>query len=69
MKVTIKSWQAVATWRWDLREDDDTCGICQVAFDATCPRCRFPGDACPLGKSPSFYLSKVEHMGRKKDMQ
>jgi len=47
MKVRIKKWNAVASWRWDVPEDD-VCGICRVQFDGTCPNCRFPGDDCPL---------------------
>ncbi|KAF7523608.1 hypothetical protein G7054_g11716 [Neopestalotiopsis clavispora] len=47
MKVKIKKWNAVATWRWDLPEDD-VCGICQVHFDGTCPTCKYPGDDCSL---------------------
>ncbi len=47
MKVTIKEWNAVATWRWDIPEDD-VCGICQVHFDGTCPSCKYPGDDCTL---------------------
>ncbi|KAK6210718.1 ubiquitin-protein ligase Anaphase Promoting Complex [Pestalotiopsis sp. IQ-011] len=47
MKVNIKKWNAVATWRWDLPEDD-VCGICQVHFDGTCPTCKYPGDDCSL---------------------
>lgn len=47
MKVTIKKWNAVATWRWDIPEDD-VCGICQVHFDGTCPTCKYPGDDCSL---------------------
>lgn len=47
MKVKIKKWAAVATWRWDI-PDDDVCGICQIHFDGSCPSCRFPGDECPL---------------------
>ncbi|KAI0396491.1 anaphase-promoting complex subunit 11 RING-H2 finger-domain-containing protein [Xylariaceae sp. FL0594] len=47
MKVNIKSWNAVASWRWDLPEDD-VCGICQVHFDGTCPTCKYPGDDCGL---------------------
>jgi hypothetical protein len=47
MKVTIKEWNAVATWRWDMPEDD-VCGICRVQFDGTCPTCKFPGDDCSL---------------------
>ncbi len=47
MKVKIKAWSAVATWRWDLPEDD-VCGICQNHFDGTCPTCKYPGDDCSL---------------------
>ncbi|QRD92389.1 putative anaphase promoting complex subunit Apc11 [Aspergillus flavus] len=47
MKVTIKEWNGVATWRWDMPEDD-VCGICRVQFDGTCPTCKFPGDDCSL---------------------
>lgn len=49
MKVTIRKWNAVATWRWDIPEDD-VCGICQVHFDGTCPSCKYPGDDCSLCK-------------------
>lgn len=51
MKVRIKTWNAVASWRWDVPEDD-VCGICRVQFDGTCPNCRFPGDDCPLCELP-----------------
>jgi anaphase-promoting complex subunit 11 len=60
MKVKIKKWNAVATWRWDIPEDD-VCGICQVDFDGTCPACKYPGDDCSLceatssDKGPSMY--------------
>ncbi|TGO07095.1 hypothetical protein BTUL_0330g00020 [Botrytis tulipae] len=47
MKVKIRTWNAVATWRWDL-DEDDVCGICQVHFDGTCPTCKYPGDDCSL---------------------
>lgn len=49
MKVTIKEWNTVATWRWDIPQDD-VCGICQVHFDGTCPTCKYPGDDCSLRK-------------------
>lgn len=55
MKVKIKKWNAVATWRWDLPEDD-VCGICQVHFDGTCPTCKYPGDDCSLR---GWFLMKV----------
>ncbi|KYN04869.1 Anaphase-promoting complex subunit 11 [Cyphomyrmex costatus] len=48
MKVTIKSWTGVATWRWIA--NDDNCGICRMPFDASCPDCKIPGDDCPLGR-------------------
>ncbi|WVQ82595.1 hypothetical protein IAT38_004725 [Cryptococcus sp. DSM 104549] len=32
----------------DDDEDDDVCGICQAAFESTCPACSVPGDDCPL---------------------
>ncbi|KAK3935458.1 anaphase-promoting complex subunit 11 RING-H2 finger-domain-containing protein [Diplogelasinospora grovesii] len=47
MRVNIVMWNAVATWRWDLPEDD-VCGICQVHFDGTCPTCKYPGDDCSI---------------------
>ncbi|CCU82705.1 RING finger domain protein/Anaphase-promoting complex subunit 11 [Blumeria hordei DH14] len=47
MKVKILKWNAVATWRWDI-PDDDVCGICQAHFDGTCPTCKYPGDDCEL---------------------
>ncbi|KAK9459598.1 anaphase-promoting complex subunit 11 [Lipomyces oligophaga] len=47
MKVTINRWNAVSTWHWgDTR--DEVCGICRVAFEGTCPGCKYPGDDCPL---------------------
>lgn len=47
MKVTLKEWNAIATWHWDMPEDE-VCGICRVQFDGTCPTCKFPGDDCSL---------------------
>ncbi|KAI8806622.1 anaphase-promoting complex subunit 11 [Cladochytrium replicatum] len=47
MKVKIKSWNAVAQWKWDLK-NDDVCGICRNAFDDCCPECKVPGDDCPI---------------------
>lgn len=46
LKVTIKGWNGVASWKWIA--NDDTCGICRVAFDGCCPDCKLPGDDCPL---------------------
>ncbi|KAL6140118.1 hypothetical protein ACLB2K_058419 [Fragaria x ananassa] len=39
-------WHAVAAWTWDAQ--DETCGICRMAFDGCCPDCKLPGDDCPL---------------------
>lgn len=55
MKVKIRTWNAVATWRWDL-DEDDVCGICQVHFDGTCPTCKYPGDDCSLRMSPQLRI-------------
>lgn len=55
MKVTIKQWNAVAAWRWDM-PDDDMCGICRNPYDSTCTTCKFPGDECPLRTLYSSYL-------------
>ena len=46
LKVTIRSWSGCAVWKW--LANDDTCGICRVAFDGCCPDCKFAGDDCPL---------------------
>uniref|UniRef100_A0A0E0Q747 Anaphase-promoting complex subunit 11 n=1 Tax=Oryza rufipogon TaxID=4529 RepID=A0A0E0Q747_ORYRU len=46
MKVKILQWHGVASWTWDAQ--DETCGICRMAFDGCCPDCKFPGDDCPL---------------------
>ena len=64
MKVTVKHWNAVAQWRWDIgkesesgnvnkgdaedEEEGDVCGICRVSFEGCCPSCKMPGDDCPL---------------------
>jgi anaphase-promoting complex subunit 11 len=58
MKVTIRKWNAVATWRWDIPEDD-VCGICQVHFDGTCPSCKYPGDDCILREYNRMILYQV----------
>jgi hypothetical protein len=47
MKVTITKGSAVAAWTWKAPQND-VCGICRAAFDATCPDCAYPGDGCPV---------------------
>lgn len=71
MKVNITEWHAVSTWHWKLTKDgeeetgyvDELCGICRVAFDGTCPNCKYPGEECPLvlggGCSHNFHLHCV----------
>jgi hypothetical protein len=34
----------------DDEDDDEVCGICQSAFESTCPDCKVPGDDCPLSR-------------------
>jgi anaphase-promoting complex subunit 11 len=67
MKVKILKWNAVATWRWDIPEDD-VCGICQVHFDGTCPSCKYPGDDCSLCKSSCKYHAMLR-LGLIRDLQ
>ncbi|KAK4739466.1 hypothetical protein R3W88_003163 [Solanum pinnatisectum] len=42
----LYQWHAVSSWTWDAQ--DETCGICRMAFDGCCPDCKLPGDDCPL---------------------
>ncbi|KAI8057603.1 anaphase-promoting complex subunit 11, partial [Syncephalis plumigaleata] len=42
LNLFIHSWNVVAVWRWEVK--DDICGICRNPFDACCPNCRIPGD-------------------------
>ncbi|XP_027936022.1 anaphase-promoting complex subunit 11-like isoform X3 [Vigna unguiculata] len=39
-------WHGIVSWTWDAQ--DETCGICRMAFDGCCPDCKLPGDDCPL---------------------
>lgn len=48
MKVHVQEWSAVGYWVWDVKDEDDICGICQNAFDGVCGTCEEPGDQCPL---------------------
>ena len=58
MRVKIKSWHAIAQWRWDTGNTDhdegdgegDVCGICRVPYEGCCPTCKVPGDDCPLSE-------------------
>lgn len=45
MKVTIKSFHAVAVWKWNT--SDDQCAICYQPFDMNCETCSVPGESCP----------------------
>ncbi|KAM3126708.1 hypothetical protein pb186bvf_021183, partial [Paramecium bursaria] len=39
MKVRIKEWNAVATWIWNI-PNQERCTICQQAFELPCPKCK-----------------------------
>ncbi|KAF7126642.1 hypothetical protein RHSIM_Rhsim11G0105600 [Rhododendron simsii] len=52
-------WHAVASWTWDAQ--DETCGICRMAFDGCCPDCKLPGDDCPLTIVKLHYMSKMSN--------
>jgi anaphase-promoting complex subunit 11 len=57
LKVTIKSWHAVASWTWAA--EDDVCGICHTPLDGCAPGAPGPGDDSPVvwGKcAHSFHL-------------
>jgi len=64
MKVKIKSWHAIAQWRWDTGNTDhdegdgegDVCGICRVPYEGCCPTCKVPGDDCPLSECTRVHL-------------
>ncbi len=45
MKITVKSYHAVAVWRWNT--GDDQCAICYNPFDMCCETCTVPGESCP----------------------
>lgn len=47
MRVAVTAARFVATWRWNVTDDDDVCGICRLAFEHCCPGCKLPGDDCP----------------------
>ncbi|CAD7943204.1 unnamed protein product [Amoebophrya sp. A120] len=46
MKVKYLSYQPVASWHWNI-PNEDVCSICHMPFDACCPDCKRPGDDCP----------------------
>ena len=58
MKVHVQEWSAVGYWVWDVKDEDDICGICQNAFDGVCGTCEEPGDQCPLREwlPPPFWI-------------
>ncbi|WRX31803.1 Anaphase-promoting complex subunit 11 [Theobroma cacao] len=49
-------WHAVASWTWDAQ--DETCGICRMAFDGCCSDCKLPGDDCPLRNNAVKFVAK-----------
>ncbi|OAJ44799.1 hypothetical protein BDEG_27992 [Batrachochytrium dendrobatidis JEL423] len=52
MTARQEHWRSVAEWRWAVvPDDDDVCAICMNPYESCCPKCKLPGDDCPLGKS------------------
>ncbi|KAI6192185.1 RING-box protein 2-like protein [Aphelenchoides bicaudatus] len=39
--LTLKKWNAVCTWSWDV--ECDTCAICRINLMETCLRCQADG--------------------------
>jgi hypothetical protein len=67
MKLTIHRYDAVASWRWIVGNEEDVCGICQNPFEDTCPSdaCRYPGEDCPVGMfCATCCLKRGNHCGR-----
>ncbi|CEP15202.1 hypothetical protein [Parasitella parasitica] len=63
MKINVISWTMAAQWSWDVKDEDDVCGICHSDYDGCCPNCKRPGDDCPLiwGEcSHVFHLHCIE---------
>ncbi|XP_027936021.1 uncharacterized protein LOC114191066 isoform X2 [Vigna unguiculata] len=54
------AWHGIVSWTWDAQ--DETCGICRMAFDGCCPDCKLPGDDCPLS---SGHIVRAEGSLRK----
>ncbi|KAJ8330407.1 hypothetical protein BDV3_003110 [Batrachochytrium dendrobatidis] len=49
LQITIHNWRSVAEWRWAVvPDDDDVCAICMNPYESCCPKCKLPGDDCPL---------------------
>ena len=50
MKIKIKKWRLFGYWSWNI-PNQDSCSICMNEFELPCPKCKFPGDECPTGKT------------------
>eukprot|EP00766_Chilomastix_caulleryi_P004196 gnl/Chilomastix_caulleri/5371.p1 GENE.gnl/Chilomastix_caulleri/5371~~gnl/Chilomastix_caulleri/5371.p1 ORF type:complete len:95 (+),score=2.13 gnl/Chilomastix_caulleri/5371:23-286(+) len=46
--IEIRGVKLVGAWKWNT--NDEACGICQVPYDAPCPKCTVSGDQCPISK-------------------
>ena len=46
-RVKIISWKPMATWNWDVK-NEDVCGICHNAFEMAAPGVKWPGDDSPI---------------------
>ncbi|EAY13562.1 hypothetical protein TVAG_389590 [Trichomonas vaginalis G3] len=61
-RVHIKSWKCVASWKWDVAEENG-CSICNTEFEMAAPGIKFPGDDSPivLGRcGHAFHLQCIE---------
>ena len=66
MKVKINSWNAIATWVWDI-DTESNCTICQLPFESPCPKCKVPGDECV--PSIFFFFFFMSFKKKKKKVQ
>lgn len=46
MKIKIKSWTTVGTWKYNIENSDD-CMICQNEFEIPCNKCVVPSECKP----------------------
>lgn len=61
MRVKILQWNALATWVWDI-ENEDMCAICRHPFEQPCPKCKVPGDDCVPGKELNISMKITENI-------
>jgi hypothetical protein len=57
MIIGLNKVDLVAKWKWTVPSGEDMCGICRSPFEATCAKCKYPGDGCPLSMFSPFWPS------------